>query len=129
MTDIIDFEDKRHRKLGKKSETEVEGFDEQLGVSPDSDEDTLENNNVNLDSEPTLKTLGKKGTQAEQLIRLAHESATFFHTPSGEAFGCMQIDNHQEIRSLKSKPFKIWYSAFYLRISEKCLTIRHSRMP
>lgn len=108
MTDIIDFEDKRHRKLGKKSETEVEGFDEQLGVSPDSDEDTLENNNVNLDSEPTLKTLGKKGTQAEQLIRLAHESATFFHTPSGEAFGCMQIDNHQEIRSLKSKPFKIW---------------------
>ena len=108
MTDIIDFEDKRKRKLGEQNETEVEGFDGQRGASPDSDKDSQENVDLELASEPALKTPVNKSTQAERLIRLAHQSATFFQTPSEEAFGCMQIDNHQEIWSLKSRPFKIW---------------------
>ena len=108
MTDIIDFEDKRKRKLGKQNETKAEGFDEEWEAAPDSDEDSQENVDFELASEPALKTPANKSTQAERLIRLAHQSATFFHTPSKEAFGCMQIGNHQEIWSLKSKPFKIW---------------------
>jgi hypothetical protein len=108
MTDIIDFKDKRKEKLGEQNKTEVEGFDEEREAASSSDEDSLENNNVNLDSEPALKAQGKKSTQAERLIRLARESATFFQTPSKEAFGCMQIGNHQEIWSLKSRTFKIW---------------------
>jgi hypothetical protein len=108
MTDIIDFEDKRKKKLEKQNKTEVDGLDGQREGTLGSDDDSQENIDLELAAEPALKTPVDKSTQAERLIRLAHESATFFHTPSGEAFGCMQIGSHQEIWSLKSKPSKIW---------------------
>ena len=56
MTDIIDFEDKRNERFGEQNETEVEGFDGQRGASPDSDEDSQENNNVKLAANHELKT-------------------------------------------------------------------------
>ena len=59
-------------------------------------------------AEPALKAPAGKSTQAERLIRLSHDFATFFHTPSGEAFGCVQIGGHQEIWPLKSNSFKFW---------------------
>jgi hypothetical protein len=108
MADIIDFEDQRKKKLGNQNETKVEEFSEQDEASLGSDNDSQESVDLELAAVPELKTPGNKSTQAERLIRLAHENASFFHTPSDEPFGCMQIGNHQEIWSLKSKPFKIW---------------------
>ena len=116
MTDIIDFEDKRKERFGKQNKTEVEGFDEEREAAASSDEDSQENVDFELASEPALKTPANKSTQAERLIRLAHQSATFFHTSNGEAFGCMQIGGHQEIWSLRSKSFKIWLRSLLFRV-------------
>ena len=119
MTDIIDFEDKRKKKLGKQTEKEAEGFDGQRDRTLRSDDDSQENIDSELAAEPSLKAPADKSTQAERLIQLAHEFATFFHTPSGEAFGCMEIGNHQEIWSLRNKPFKIWLRRLLFEDIEK----------
>ena len=106
MSDIIDFEEKRKKKFGNQNETEVEKLSQQGEASPDSENNSQESEDLELVAVPTSKMPANKSTQAERLIRLAHENATFFHTPSDEPFGCMQIGNHQEIWSLKSRPFK-----------------------
>jgi hypothetical protein len=43
MTDVIDFEDKRKKKLGNQTETETEGFDGQSEGTLISDDDLQEN--------------------------------------------------------------------------------------
>ena len=108
MTDIIDFEDKRKEKLGNQKETKVEESKVGGQVYPDSGNDAEKNIDSELAAEPALKAPADKSTQAERLIRLSHDFATFFHTPSGEAFGCVQIGGHQEIWPLKSNSFNFW---------------------
>ena len=90
MADIIDFEDKRKKKLGNQNETKVEKLSQQGEASLCSDNDLQESEDLDLAAVPALKMPANKSTQAERLIRLAHENATFFHTPSDEPFGCMQ---------------------------------------
>ena len=62
MADIIDFEDKRKKKLGNQNETEVEKLIQQGEASPDSDNDSQESEDLELAAVPALKMPANKTT-------------------------------------------------------------------
>jgi hypothetical protein len=108
MADIIDFEDRRKKKLDGQGTAPT---NEDLGLCKVDSElqgDPCDYQNGSCALSNALPAPGKKPTQAEQLIQLAHQSATFFRTSSDEPFGCITVGDHQEIWPLRSKPFRMW---------------------
>ena len=58
---------------------------------------------------------GKKGTQADILLRLAQDAATFFSVPGDDAaYAVVQLKGHRETWPLKSLGFKRWLINQYL---------------
>ncbi len=59
---------------------------------------------------------GKKGTQADILLRLARDAATFFHVPGeDDVYTIIQVKEHRETWPLKSRGFKRWLINRYLK--------------
>jgi hypothetical protein len=46
------------------------------------------------------------------LVRYAEE-AELFHTPDGEAYAAVMVEEHHETRSIRSKNFKLWLMRRY----------------
>lgn len=62
------------------------------------------------DSEETVsdeETNKKRESQAALLIKLATD-AELFHTPDGDCYATIAVDNHKEIYLIKSKNFRRW---------------------
>jgi len=57
-------------------------------------------------------------TQAQVLIELA-DGAEFFHSPSGEGFARLEVEDHHEVWSLRSAGFRQWLILRYFRKVEK----------
>jgi hypothetical protein len=57
-----------------------------------------------------------KASQAETLVKLASQSATYFRTLNNEHFAMVHINNHVETWPIRSRQFKEWLS--YLLYSE-----------
>ncbi|MGA7325298.1 MAG: hypothetical protein WBX25_12615 [Rhodomicrobium sp.] len=63
---------------------------------------------------------GKKGTQADTLLRLAQDAATFFSVPGDDAaYAVVQLKGHRETWPLKSLGFKRWLINQYLNETER----------
>ena len=55
---------------------------------------------------PTQKE-ERKPTQAELLVRCASE-AELFHTPAGDAYATIPVNDHRETHPIKAKGFRSW---------------------
>lgn len=57
---------------------------------------------------------GKQPGQSTVLVRLAEKSgARFFQTPDGDAYATIEMGDHLETWSLRSKQFKLWLAALF----------------
>ncbi len=59
----------------------------------------------------------RKPTQADNLVRLASEAASFFASPDDIAYAKVEADDHHEVWGLKSRGFKEWLVYRYYRIT------------
>lgn len=57
--------------------------------------------------------------QAELLVDLGKASATFFHTPDGEAFASISVNNHTETMRVKGYGFKQWLGRIFYKQTKK----------
>ncbi len=62
---------------------------------------------------------GEEATQADQLIKIAVESAFLFHDETKDGFARFEIDGHREIWPLSSKFFKHWLTHKFYERTEK----------
>ena len=74
---------------------------------------------VSLTKEPTAETdeegleeekEERKPTQAELLVRCA-SGAELFHTPAGDAYATIPVNDHRETHPIKAKGFRSWLGA------------------
>jgi hypothetical protein len=63
-------------------------------------------------------TQHREPSQAELLTHLGEE-AELFHTPAGEAYGCIGVGTHHETRSLRGKDFRRWLSRRFYDVRGK----------
>src|SRR6185295_505223 len=59
----------------------------------------------------------EKQSQATALVKLAHEAgAEFWHTPGGDAFATVPVNEHHEHHRIVGKAFRSWLARrFYLQ--------------
>ncbi len=57
-------------------------------------------------------------SQATRLVEIGIE-ASLFHTPDGEAYAVMQMCDHRETWSLRSKGFRRWFARRFFEIEHK----------
>jgi hypothetical protein len=67
------------------------------------------------DDESPAEEKKEKQSQATRLLKVATDGATFWHTPDGDAFATMFVDEHAEHWPVRSKGFRRWLQrAFYV---------------
>ena len=63
----------------------------------------------------TLEEDDRKPTQADTLVRLAGDAASFFKSPDDTAYALVEADGHREVWPLRSTGFKQWLVYRYFR--------------
>jgi hypothetical protein len=56
---------------------------------------------------------GRKPTQADAIVALAREAASFFKAPDETAYAAIEVDGHCETWAVRSKGFKQWLTHRY----------------
>ena len=84
---------------------------------------------INANLTPMLASLpaddaqGGRPSQATQLVELAQD-AELFHTPEGDAYATVEVNNHKETWRIKAKGFRLWLQR---RFYEKTKTSANSQ--
>ena len=60
-----------------------------------------------------------KDSQAELLIKLLKDSTTYFHTPDGDAFASIMVNDHIENIRIRSQYFRQWLGRLYFKQTKK----------
>jgi hypothetical protein len=60
----------------------------------------------------------KKDNQAEAMLHLAEKTASFFHTPDGEAYATINDKGVQKNISLNSKDAELWLTYLFYSITQ-----------
>jgi len=71
------------------------------------------------DQQSTQAIANPKESKAELIISLAKGFANFFHTPDGDAFASITVNNHIENVRVRSHDFKQWIGRLYYMESGK----------
>ncbi len=80
---------------------------------------TSEEQETLLGSTPTPVDDKKRPSQADLLVSLALQIATFFHDQEGEPYAAIPVSLHREVVPLRSRHFKRWLAQQFFDLEER----------